>query len=97
MGLVVLLLLLGTVWSFGDATTRNDFVRYLTFGEVGGDGVVRILLLLLVLDGVLGITAGIRYSVGERREMKRLAYEKSKWQSRALGVSLNHTNGEEEG
>lgn len=97
MGLVILLLLLVTIWGFGDSTTKNDFVRYLVFGEVGRDAAVRFLALFLVLDVVLGITAGIRYSVGERREMRRIAAEKAKWQSRALGVELNHTNGEEEG
>jgi hypothetical protein len=103
VSLLVLLLILGVVWRFGDERTKNDFVRELLFQETTKKPWVTCFFLVLLGVNLFGRGANVslfrRWTRTERKRVEtetdrlnRVAQEKSRLQEEILGAPLSHTD-----
>lgn len=91
---IILLILIGMVWTFGSDETQDDFIRELLFGELNRFPVLTTFVIGLTVDFVLGLSVRQRARKGESREFKRIAAEKTRLQEKLLGP-LHHTEDED--
>jgi hypothetical protein len=75
----------------GSSQTSDDVVREIFFGSVTKTRYVSLVVLTLVLLTLVSAGTLRRRWASERQEMKRIAAEKSKLQSKLLGNRLNQT------
>lgn len=90
----VMVVFLATVWWMGSEQTQDDFIRELLFGSVTGTRALAWFLVALAVIAIFGLDTKFRSLRTERREMKRLAAERDRWQELALNRPLSHTDGE---
>lgn len=87
-----LLLCFGAVWFFGDAKTKNDFVRELLFRDVTHTPWLSLFFAILIVVSAVGAwRATVRRRALESTEMRRLASERTRLQEKLLEASVSHS------
>lgn len=94
--LVLFVICLGVIKTFGSAKTQDDFVREMLFGDITHGPWIRLFFFGLIILCLLWSRITKRRASRESPEMKRIADEKSRLQEELIGKKLSHTQEKQE-